>query len=161
MLRVISAMSLIFIAGCSSNLDAECADLFEVANVALGEVANARDQSELRVEVKKLEGLLPEVVELRKSAEERLNDSDFSSGLCAELAYRGQHCEENEVWDDLNKRKTMALAEFTTLWREVGTIKTGDKRVRSDPENPTFNQLGSKTLDELMKLSYLCNKTLR
>ena len=161
MLQVLRVMLLGCIAGCSANLDAECADLFEDANVVLNEVADARDSGERKAKVEKLEGFLREVMALRKSAKERLDDADFSGGLCSELSYNPMECEEHQVWDDLNLRKTMALTEFTMLWRQVGEIQTSNRRALSDPDNRTFNQLNSKTLDELMALRYLCNNTLR
>lgn len=161
MFRIFTVLILNFVAGCSANLDAECADHFERVNDVLGDIADAQDINDLDAGVAELDGFSKDVISLRKRARERLNDPDFLGKLCSELAYEGMDCEETIVLDDLNMRKTLALTEFKLLWRKIGAMKETDGRFRSDQGQLVLNRLKSQTLDELFALSFLCNKTLR
>lgn len=161
MFRIVTVLILILVAGCSANLDAECADQFEHVNDVLGNIASAQNINDLDESVAELDSFSKDVISLRKKARERLNDPDFLGKLCSELAYEGMDCKETVVLDNLNMRKTLALTQFKVLWRKIGAMQETDGRFRSDEGQLIFNRLKSQTLDELLALSFLCNKTLR
>lgn len=172
MCRILAVFLLSLFAGCSANLDAECTDFFERVNEVLGEIAAARNIDELEARVDKLNKFSREVKSLQARARERLGDKIATGKICSELTPPGVECDETLVFDELNKRKTVALTGFMLLLREVGTMPAvgagfdlgfyeGSGSSRPDQGELVFNRLNSKILDEISMLSYVCNNTLR
>ncbi len=183
--KLLTVLSLALVTGCSANLDAECTDFFTRVNGALDEIAAASSDAERAALAENLDAFSSALESLKKRAGERISEKIMSGKICSDLNPVGTECEETLVFDDLNKRKAVALNGFIERWRKVGpfskssaapveapktvpeydgngrTANAGTRQRKPPDDGSMSNPLNSVILGEMVDLVFTCNNTLR
>ena len=130
---IVSILTIVYVSGCSSNLDSQCADFYTNINEALDRIIVEGDEEKRAALTNQLKNFEERFISLKTEANKRYKEKLASGELPINLS--------ELPFDDLSQRKTQALNGFADRRWEI--------------ENPP------KILKEIMGFTLTCNQYLR
>ncbi len=153
--RFFAALAILALCGCSANLDADCAELFEDMTAELDRVLDADSFEDKVARLRELEDYAPRIRSLSERASETISAKITSGEIYSDLNPDGPSDpgKQKFIFDDLNARKAVALNAFNSRRFQIG--------------NDVLEAAGQSSLAEgsylydAVRLSFMCNQTLR